>query len=138
MSYISTHNNLVQIMQHRVFRVIPALARPAFWLTLLVVTALSLWPADSAPSISIWSDKISHGLAYFVLGLLLALGSILTRKIHPIRLGFILIWSAALELMQAAPGLNRTTSLLDILANGTGLTLAYFGGLLLFVIWPRA
>ncbi len=138
MTDTSPDSGLAQIMRHRVFRIIPALARPTFWIALLAVTALSLWPSDSAPSISIWSDKISHALAYFVLGLLLALGSILTRKIHPIRLGFILIWSAVLELMQGASGLNRTTSLLDILANGTGLTLAYLGGLLLFVIWPRS
>jgi len=92
---------------------------------LLLVTMLSLMPADHLPSVS-GSDKVRHALAYFVIGLPVA-------WLKPAHwywlLAGIFVWSGVIELLQ--PLSNRFAEWLDLLANGVGVMLAYAVSLVL-------
>lgn len=107
------------------------MARMVFWLCLALVVMLSLWPAPSWPQPpAVWGDKVEHALAYFVLGLLWYFGHLAGRP-HVLRNACLTLlgMSAVLEVLQGLPMIGRTTSLLDLCANGVGLLLAYGLGL---------
>lgn len=100
------------------------LARPLFWLSLIAVTLLSLWPGSAQPPTSPWSDKINHGLAYFVLGTGLFIGWQPAKQYWLRGAVLLLLWSAFLEFLQGLAFFGRTTSGLDLAANGVGLLFA--------------
>lgn len=90
------------------------LAKIACAIWAVTIFVLSLMPGDKAPDTG-FSDKLEHGAAYFLLGLLLCLGwrrpslSILSA----------ILYGLAIELAQGASG-HRTFDLLDAAANSAG------------------
>lgn len=106
--------------------------RGAFALALIVVTALALDPAPDLP-ITLW-DKASHALAYFFLAYLgdrsfpSATGK---RPGLAVFLG-LFAYGIAIEALQSQIP-SREASLLDLLANGSGLAL-YAGARTLTVV----
>jgi len=105
--------------------------RLLFWLTLVVVAVLSLWPGDAHPPTSPWSDKFGHGLAYFVLGLQWIVGWFGSLRNWLIGLAVLWLYSGLMEMVQATAIIGRTASGADLLANGAGLLLALACGLLI-------
>lgn len=107
------------------------MARMVFWLCLCLVVLLTLWPAPSWPQPpAVWGDKVEHILAWAVLGVLWRFGHL--RSLRPAfrKALFVLMGlSAVLEVLQGLPFIGRTTSFLDLVANGAGLLLAYGLGL---------
>jgi hypothetical protein len=84
-------------------------------LTLTAITALSLWPLSTLPSVP-GSDKLHHFIAYAALVLPTALRK---PKYWPlITVGFI-GWSGAIELIQ--PSVDRYGEWADLLANSVGV-----------------
>ncbi|VAV95221.1 hypothetical protein MNBD_ALPHA06-1984 [hydrothermal vent metagenome] len=119
------------------------LAAPAFWLVLLAITILSLWPGHAEPPTSPWTDKVNHGLAYFALGVTF-LAKTLSKQVTPIfsrklLRGFLLLWafSGLMELIQGTQMIGRTSSFLDLLANAGGLALAIIFGQIILLAWQR-
>ncbi len=110
--------------------------RPLFFLTLFMVTVLSLWPGSAHPPTSPWSDKLGHALAYFVLGLQWQLGWHGSVRSRLAGLGFLLLYSAGMELFQGLAIIGRTTSVADMIANGSGLLLSAGFALVLRFTWP--
>lgn len=107
------------------------MARIVFWLCLAMVIMLTLWPASSwHPPAVIWSDKAQHALAWLVLGVLWRIGHLRDEnRVFRNSLIILLGLSALLEVLQGLPMIARTTSFLDLLANGFGLLLAFGLGL---------
>ncbi|MFT6913822.1 MAG: hypothetical protein ACJAWL_000108 [Motiliproteus sp.] len=92
---------------------------PITLFNLLVISVLSLWPAESLPSVP-GSDKTHHLLAYASL----MFPSALRNPRHLLLLGLLLFgWSGAIELIQ--PHVNRYGEWLDLAANGLGVCLGY-------------
>ena len=94
--------------------------RSGFWLTLLAVTALAIWP-DSEPVVTTGWDKANHVVAFFVLMALLDSGwpkLALWGDKFRILLGYGLL----LECMQGFTP-ERFFSLLDLLADVIGILL---------------
>jgi VanZ family protein len=90
--------------------------------TLLVigVTVLSLIPLPQLPDVP-GNDKTMHLVAYAVLAFPVSLAR--PKGYAWLLLGF-LVWSGVIELVQ--PLVNRTSDLVDLIANATGLMLGYF------------
>ncbi len=95
--------------------------RVLFWLTLLMVLGLSLWPNPFNTHSFHISDKVGHFLAYLALGGLVGVGwpvkgvrHVLTALIALIILGGII------EIAQTIPWIGRTASWLDLLADALG------------------
>lgn len=95
------------------------LARAAFAVAWLAITALALMPAPSVPVSTLW-DKADHLLAFAVLTLLGRAAFPITAR--RLALG-LLAYGAAIELAQSALP-TRSGSLLDLLADALGIGLA--------------
>lgn len=130
-------------MKNQIEKYVSLFAGPVFWLVLLAITILSLWPGHSDPPTSPWSDKINHALAYFVLGVVFLAkgfsaktGLVFSRTILR---GFLVLWmfSGLMELIQGTQLIGRTSSLLDLLANGSGLVLALLIGQMVVSMWQK-
>ena len=85
------------------------------WIILITITALSLWPLDTLPSVP-GSDKSHHLIAYALLIFPVALHS--PRRWLLYGLVFIL-YSGGIELIQ--PFVNRYGEWLDWVANMVGV-----------------
>ena len=84
-------------------------------LILLVITALSLFPQQSLPSVP-GTDKTHHFIAYAALTFSVAL----TRPKHWLLIALLFIaWSGAIEILQ--PYVNRYGEWLDLAANAGGV-----------------
>lgn len=85
------------------------------WLSLFVITILSLWPLDELESVP-GSDKIHHLIAYALLMLPTALRK---PKYWMLYGGLYIAFSGAIELIQ--PYVNRYGEWSDMLANTAGV-----------------
>ena len=108
---------------------IKKLAFTSLLLIFLLITILSLMPPTSG--IEIKNDKIGHFLAYTTLSCnALIFGRNKQKRL--LLAGLIMLYSALIELIQGLiPG--RTSSIMDLFANGGGIVL----GLLMFSIFGR-
>lgn len=85
---------------------------------LIALTIASLVPGSDLPSVS-YNDKVAHLGAYFVLGVLaMSFGR------RPAFFGLLFLYGLGIEVLQGMSG-QRELSLLDALANGCGLLLAW-------------
>ena len=85
----------------------------------LMITFLSLWPLPKLPEVA-GGDKTHHVIAYFVLMFPLALrkpGNYLLITL------LFLMWGIVIELVQ--PYVNRHGEFLDMIANISGILLAW-------------
>jgi VanZ family protein len=96
--------------------------KPAFGLGLACVTYLSLAPGSPFPSPG-HLDKVKHATAY---ALLAAVGMLAYRRRHRSVAAFLLGWGILMEFSQRLVP-HRTFDWLDIVANCTGLLLAWVG-----------
>jgi VanZ family protein len=107
----------------------------SFWLTLSLVTFLSLRPSPGNFMGIQNSDKIEHFAAYFALGLLVGTGwSIKTRRPLWIALAALIALGGAIELIQGIEWVGRTASWYDLLADAVG---ALFGLMVSKTLWQR-
>jgi len=123
-------------MTVRVFSLLVKLAKPAFFLALIAVTLLSLWPGSASPPTLLWSDKLNHAIAYFFLSIGLLVGWRLNARNRLIAIACLFGWSAALEVIQGLPLVGRTASGMDLVANAAGILLAMLA-VWLFNFWYR-
>ncbi len=77
-------------------------------------------------------------MAYFVLGLQWQLGWHVSVRNQLAGLGFLLLYSAGMELFQGLAIIGRTASVADMIANASGLLLAAGFALVLRFILPDA
>ena len=103
--------------------------RIAFVLYAAALTLGTHWPELSAPSAGPdHLDKFVHFVAFAIGTLLLGLtgwlGSIEALRTAVFALSIGVAWSVADELTQGLPGLGRTVSGLDLVANLTGVAAA--------------
>ncbi len=98
--------------------------RWGFWLTLILVLALSLKPSPlSIPHLQL-SDKVEHFLAYLALGTLMGFGwSIQTRRAILLALLALMVLGGGVEIIQGTHWIGRTASWLDLLADVLGALL---------------
>jgi hypothetical protein len=79
--------------------------------TLITITALSLWPLETLPQVP-GGDKFHHFIAYAAL----MFPAALRKPKYLLFIGlFFIAWGGVIELVQ--PYVNRHASLLDIAAN---------------------
>lgn len=97
--------------------------RCIFALALIVVTLLALTPAPDLPAISLW-DKANHTLAYFFLAYLgdRSFPSPTSYKPYIALFPGLFTYGVLIEGLQSQIP-SREASLLDMVANGTGLML---------------
>ena len=106
-------------------------AKGMFWLAFAAITVLALLPGYAFPAPLLGPDKVEHALAFLVLTLLAASGW------RQLPLWFIslamMTYGLLIELIQGWPGLQRSPSFADVLADlvgiGLGLTLVAILGL---------
>jgi VanZ family protein len=105
------------------------LSQGLFWVSLLVITGLSLMPSAAGDMFFPYQDKLAHGLAYCYLYSLgwfaLCPREISTLSSRPplviIRLlGLLVLYGAAIEFLQGLSG-YRSRELADFFANCTGI-----------------
>lgn len=97
---------------------------------LVAVTALSLWPLQTLPTVP-GSDKVHHFIAYGALMFPIAL----RKPGYWLLLGLLLVcWSGAIELIQ--PYVNRYGEWMDMAANSTGIICGLFAAQLINWIFP--
>ncbi|MDQ7019310.1 MAG: VanZ family protein [Robiginitomaculum sp.] len=97
------------------------MVRWVFWLTLILVLALSLKPSPfSIPHLQL-SDKVEHFLAYLALGTLMGFGWAI-HKVRPVMVALLILTlvGGAVEIIQGTPWIGRTASWLDLLADILG------------------
>jgi VanZ family protein len=119
------------------FSLLVKLARYLFWLALILVTVLSLWPGSAEPPTAPWSDKLNHAIAYFVLASGLLIGWKFNLKTRLIAIICLWGWSAVLEIIQGFSLVGRTASGMDLVANTAGILWAMLGGLLVNFLWKK-
>ncbi|MBL1430393.1 MAG: hypothetical protein COA60_002550 [Robiginitomaculum sp.] len=123
-------------MISKIFSLSVILARPAFFLALITVTFLSLWPGSASPPTLLWSDKFNHAMAYFFLTIGLIVGWKFTLKNRLIAIVSLFAWGVVLEIIQGLPLVSRTASGMDLVANASGILLAMLVGWL-FSFWHQ-
>lgn len=85
--------------------------------TLITITALSLWPLETLPQVP-GGDKFHHFIAYAAL----MFPAALRKPKYLLFIGlFFIAWGGVIELVQ--PYVNRHASLLDIAANTAGIAI---------------
>jgi VanZ family protein len=89
------------------------------WTLVLLVCYLSLVPVDDLPPVE-YNDKVAHASAYF--GLMFWFAQLSPRRLR-LTAAF-LAMGATIELLQGLSG-YRDMSALDMLANTTGVLLAF-------------
>lgn len=96
-------------------------ARLAFPVAALAITALALTPGEQYPPSLMGWHVINHIAAFAVLSGLLRVG---WPHLNVIALaGGLLAYGIVIELVQALPAINRTTSLLDVMNDMIGIAL---------------
>ena len=97
--------------------------RLAFFLVLLVVTVLALWPGLPGRGSLFGWDKLDHLSAFAALALL---GRMTWPGLGRLYLGGALIFYGVLiEVLQATPPIQRTASLSDLVADAAGIGLGF-------------
>lgn len=96
--------------------------RLAFWLSLAAITVGSLLPAALLPqqALDLW-DKAQHALGFAWLGLVGLLAY--PRRMATVLVG-LLLWGAAIEVMQSATGW-RYGDVIDWIADAVGVGAAW-------------
>ena len=115
----------------------PKLAKFGFCSALLAITILSLLPGDIDLPGSVWSDKISHFLAYFVVGVLYLTAYSNSTRAIVWGLVALVCWGGLIELTQGFPVIGRNGDAMDLLANGTGVVAAFVLYLGFRWVWQR-
>ncbi|MGQ7868782.1 VanZ family protein [Sunxiuqinia sp. sy24] len=95
------------------------------FLYLGIIVLLSLLPVKDLPKVPLFpgADKLIHAGMYFVLSILI-LWSFHTSKVARWKLyGFVIGWGLLMEILQILMRSGRQFSLLDIIANATGVVL---------------
>jgi VanZ family protein len=110
------------------------MVRCGFWLTLILVLALSLKPNPvSIPHLQL-SDKIEHFLAYLALGTLMGVGWSMNRaRSVLLALMALMVLGGSVEIIQGTHWIGRTASWLDLLADILGA----FSGLMTSIVLRR-
>ncbi len=95
-----------------------------FFLYLILITALSLWPSDALPDFPLFlhADKLIHAGMYagFTFLMLWAWQERLTGPRQFIPLVLVAIWGISMELIQQYGPWGRSLDPLDVLANVIG------------------
>ncbi len=122
--------------------------RVLFFIAFIAVSVLSLIPdPDDVPGgmdITRWlaefllgdeayADKISHFIAYGVLGGGVALGTVRLFGSMLVAAAAVMAWSGVLEFFQGLTS-YRSNDFLDLMANVSGVTIGFITGLLLIKI----
>lgn len=99
--------------------------RRMFWVTLVMVVALSLLPTPIEAGYFVGEDKAEHFLAYLALGALLGTGWRLSRA-RPLLRGFLalVLLGGVIELVQGISVIDRTPSWFDWLSDALGAIFA--------------
>ena len=104
---------------------VQSILRIAFWLLFGLILALSLVPAEDAPTVFA-DDKLNHILAFFTL-------SMMARWLWP-RINFALLFvfltafGGAIELLQLAMGFGRDADWMDFAADIVAIALGMLAG----------
>ena len=89
----------------------------------LAITVSCLLPARDLPQFGLaLSDKLEHGIAFFVLGFWFA-GVVASRDLIYLALA-LLAFGGAIEITQGLMGLGREADVYDLLADGAGVLVA--------------
>lgn len=106
-----------------VVRRVPRLAwQGGFWCAWLVATVLMLLPASSLPSVDVW-DKLEHAITFA--GLMLLGLFAFSHRLGVAQLALCLVaYGVAIECLQFFIP-SRSFSVLDMLADSTGILLVY-------------
>jgi VanZ family protein len=94
-----------------------SILRCLFWLTILLITCLALWPLQSPPLTESHADKINHVAAFVALALLLRAA----YRLSLLQTALLLLgYGLLIEVVQAVIPF-RMFSLLDLTADGVGI-----------------
>ena len=96
--------------------------RAVFWLALVSLLALALLPSNTVQDVMLFSDKVMHALAFFVLATL-GYWSYPRHIVYVI--GGLLFYGALIEFFQALTE-TRAPEWGDWLADGVGIIVALF------------
>lgn len=98
--------------------------RILFWILFVFTLANALRPGPSGgPGLN---DKLLHFLAFYVLFLSAACAA---PRLHPVWIAAALLaCGAAIEIMQMVPLIDRSASIMDLLADAAGITAALVPG----------
>ncbi len=122
-------------MHERLYMARQGQLRALFFLALIGVTMLALWPGAANPPAIYGSDKIHHVAAFFTLGALITLGwppGPLARAVRSFTLLF--AYGLAIELIQSLPLIGRSASVYDLGADLIGI----IAGMALILVWQRS
>lgn len=102
--------------------------RVFFWLLLGVILAVSIMPAEDAPTVFA-DDKLNHILAFFVL-------SFMARIAWPqfntfLLLGMLAVFGGTIEILQFSMGLGRQADWMDFAADVLAILIGMLFGLIL-------
>jgi VanZ family protein len=98
---------------------------PLWWLIgwglVLFISYSTLAPAQYVPDLHLW-DKLEHATAFF--GMTVWFGGVVRRSRYPVLAGWMLLFGAAIEILQGAMGLGRDMDFWDWVADAIGTFLA--------------
>ncbi|HEY4070743.1 MAG TPA: VanZ family protein [Sphingomicrobium sp.] len=101
------------------------LARTAFWVTILAVLVIALWPQPPSLTGGIY-DKVQHALAFITLTLLAVWAF---PRLSPAWIIAVLsAYGAMIEILQGTPLIHRDRSILDWVADTVACAIV-LGGL---------
>ena len=99
--------------------------RIAFWLLFGLILALSLVPAEDAPTVFA-DDKLNHILAFFTLSLMARL--LWPRARLAVLFVLLVIFGGGIELLQLSMGLGRDADWMDFAADIVAIVLGMLAG----------
>lgn len=108
-----------------------------FFIYLIIITLLSLWPANGLPDIALFpqADKLVHCCMYagFTFLVLWAWPEKFTGNKQFLPLLAVILWGFSMEVMQGITNLGRSFDLLDELADSLG----FFPGWIAWRLFAR-
>ena len=113
------------------FRTIKVIKKSFFFIYLLFISTLSLWPSDGLPDVILfpYADKVIHTGMYagFTFLMLWAWSDKLIRKKQILPLIMVILWGFFMELLQGYSHFGREFDLTDELANTLGFVPGWIG-----------
>lgn len=99
--------------------------RIAFWLLLGTILALSIMPAEDAPTVFA-NDKLNHALAFFTLSLMARM--LWSRAHFAMLIGLLALFGGGIELLQWAMGFGRDADWMDFAADIAAILAGIWAG----------
>jgi VanZ family protein len=98
------------------------------WGLVLFISYSTLAPARYVPDLHLW-DKLEHATAFF--GMTVWFAGVVRRSRYPVLAMWMLLFGAAIEILQGVMGLGRDMDFWDWVADAVGVSIAlalvYFG-----------